>query len=200
VIPSAFGWALYPSGGARLSATVDDWRYVDGPTVTGTADLPKGSSMTVTDQQTGKSVSLKNGAFSIPTGIGMGGARTPLTAHALIPCHGGARSCRARINFAGGARQRRIVIGLSDTDLVLRSVNAVSRKKHVAYRLSGGHFTLGGSEYVVTLNAARSSPAGSHLILTFGNRTAAARGFRYDTAAAAARAHPAEGRSSLTTS
>ena len=50
VIPSAFGWALYPSGGARVSATVDDWRYVDGPTVTGTADLPNGSSMTVTDQ------------------------------------------------------------------------------------------------------------------------------------------------------
>ncbi len=42
------------------------------------------------------------------------------------------------------------------------------------YSLTGGHFVLGGSEYVATLNAARSSPPRSHLIVTFRDHHATA--------------------------
>jgi hypothetical protein len=50
----------------------------------------------------------------------------------------------------------------------LRSVKAPPKRKHAAYSRTHGHFARGGSQYVVILNAARSSPQGSHLILTFG--------------------------------
>ncbi|MFZ0091660.1 MAG: hypothetical protein WAL63_19310 [Solirubrobacteraceae bacterium] len=168
-----FGWTLIPGGSAPLTATVDDWRYVNSGTVTGTATVPSGSSMTITDVETGHTTTPKNGAFSIPTGIGALGARPPAAINRLIRCHGGARSCQAQINFAGGARHREILIRLTNTNLLLRSVKAVSSSKHPVYRLHGGHFSLGGSEYVVTFDADRSSPPGSHLILTFRAHQAA---------------------------
>ena len=163
----AFGWGLVSVGSAPLTATVEDWRYVNSSTVTGTAIVPSGSSMTVTNVQTGRTTTLKNGAFSIPTGVGGVGAGPPSAVNRLIECQGRARSCQARINFAGGARHRKIVIRLPNTNLSLRSVKVVSSSKRPAYRLTGGHLILGGSEYSVTLDAARSSPPGSHLILTF---------------------------------
>ncbi len=168
-----FGWSLVSVGSAPLTAAVDDWRYVDSGSVTGTATVPSGSSMTVSDVETGHTTTVKNGAFAIPTGIGALGGRTPSAINRLIQCHGGARSCQAQINLAGGAHQRKIVIRLTNTNLRLRSVKAVSSSKHPVYRLHGGHFILGGSEYVVTLDAARSSPGGSHLILTFRDHEAA---------------------------
>ncbi len=168
-----FGWNLVSVGSAPLTATVEDWRFVNSGTVTGTATVPSGSSMTVTDVQTGHTTNLKNGAFSIPTGIGTLGARPPSAVNRLIRCHGGTRLCQARINFAGGTRHRTIAIRLTNTNLSLRSVEAASRAKHPVYKLTGGHVTLGGSEYVVTLDAARSIPPGSHLILTFRDHEAA---------------------------
>jgi hypothetical protein len=59
------------------------------------------------------------------------------------------------------------VIRLTDTDLSLRSIRAFPRRSPKGYLLSGGRFRLGGSEYVVTLNAIRSYRRGSHLLLTF---------------------------------
>jgi hypothetical protein len=172
VLASLLGWNLVSVGNSSLTATVDDWRLVNGGTVTGTAAIPAGSSMTVTNLQTGYTTTVKNGAFSIPTGIGPAGALPPSAVNHFVKCHGRTHSCRAQINFAGGARHRTIVIQLTNTNLSLRSVRAVSRSKHPVYRLTGGHFVLGGSEYVVTLNAARSSPRRSHLILTFGDHRA----------------------------
>jgi hypothetical protein len=64
------GWGLVSVGSAPLTATVDDWRYVNSGTVTGTVTIPSGSSMTVTNVQTGRTTTLKNGSFSIPTGVG----------------------------------------------------------------------------------------------------------------------------------
>ena len=174
VLTSIAGWGLVSVGNAPLTATVDDRRLVNGATVTGTASVPSGASMTVTNTQTGQTTTVKNGAFSIPTGIGQTGVKPPTAVNHFIQCHGGPRSCRAQINFAGGARQRTIVIRLTNTHLSLRSVRVVSRSNHPVYRLTRGHFVLGGSEYVVTLNAARSSPRRSHLILTFREHRATA--------------------------
>ena len=123
--------------------------------------------MTVTDQTTMQTTTLQNGVFSIPTGVSGLGSPPPSAGHQSIRCQGGAGSCQAQINFAGGARRREVVIGLTSRNLSLRLVTAVSRSKHPVYGLTGGHFVLGGSEYVVTLNAAPSSPPGSHLLLTF---------------------------------
>ncbi len=170
----ALGWSLVSDGSSSLTATVDDWRYVTSGTVTGTATLAGGASMTVTDLQTGHTTTVKNGSFSIPTGIGPLGATLTPPVNRIIRCRGGSHSCQAQINFAGGARRREIVIRLTASNLSLRSVRAASSSRHPVYRLSGGHFVLGGSEYVATLNAARSSPRGSHLILTFRNRRATA--------------------------
>ena len=87
VNPATWGWGLVSVGSAPLTATVDDRRYVDSATVTGTATIPSGSSMTVTDVQTGQTTTLKNGSFSIPTGVGGNGLIAAPTAatHALRP-------------------------------------------------------------------------------------------------------------------
>ena len=160
-------WTLVPRGPATLNATVTDWRLVDGPTITGVAHVPSGASMTVTVGDTGSTFPLTNGQFSIPTGAGELGSPPPGRSNRVVACRGAAGSCRAIIGLAGGARNRRIVIRLTDTDFLLRSVKAPPQRAHAAYGLSRGHFARGGSEYVVTLNAARSCPPGSHLTLTF---------------------------------
>jgi hypothetical protein len=71
------------------------------------------------------------------------------------------RSCGARVKLAGGARNREIVIRLTNANVSLRSVTAPPPREHAAYSLADGHFAHGGSEYVVILNAAPSSPSGS---------------------------------------
>jgi len=158
-------WTVLRTGTDALNAEINDWRLVAGPTVTGTAYVPAGASLTVSVGQ--QTVQLPNGKFSIPTGLGKLGGQVPKAGNQLVNCQGGPRSCRARINLGGGARNREIVIQLTHTNLSLRSVNAPSTRKHAAYSLTHGHFARGGSEYVVILNAAQSSPRGSHLILTF---------------------------------
>jgi hypothetical protein len=115
---------------------------------------------------TNEDIPLKNGKFSIPTGLGQLGG-PPEGGKRVVKCQGTRHSCRARINLAGGARNREIVIRLTHPHLSLQSVKAPPKREHAAYSLIGGHFAHRGSEYVVTLNAARSSPRGSHLILTF---------------------------------
>ena len=42
VLTSILGWSLVSVGNSPLTATVDDWRYVNGGTVTGTASFPAG--------------------------------------------------------------------------------------------------------------------------------------------------------------
>ena len=160
-------WTLLPTGTETLNATVTDWRIVTGATVTGTAHVPAGASLSVTPGDTGQPIRLTNGKFSIPTGVGKLGAKPLKRGNQIVRCRGSARSCRATINLAGGAHNRKIVIRLTDTNLRLRSIKAPPRREHAAYSLTTGHFTHGGSEYVVILNAARSSPPGSHLILNF---------------------------------
>ena len=164
-------WSMLPTGSDALHATVTDWRLVSDPTITGTAHVPPGASMTVTVGDTGQTVQLTNGKFSIPTGVSGLGAKPPKREKQVVKCRGGARSCRATIKLAGGARNRQIVIRLTGTDFLLQSIKGPPKRARAAYSLTRGHFTHGGSEYVVTLNAARSSRPGSRLTLTFGQTT-----------------------------
>lgn len=99
--------------------------------------------------------------------LATGGATALASSGQVVRCRGDGRSCQARISIAGGASNRRITIRLTDTNLSLRSVTVSPKSSRGAYRLSGGRFALGGSEYLVTLNAVRANPRGSYLILTF---------------------------------
>jgi hypothetical protein len=166
------GWNVVGTGTATLNFTVSDWRMVEGATITGTAYFPAGASMTVTNETTGQTITLESRAtFSLPTGISNAAGKPPAGGKRFVNCHGSARLCRARIDLAGGVRDREIVIRLTSDHLTLRSIRHPAPSKHAAWSLTDGHFARARSKYLVILNAAQSSPRGSHLILTFGAST-----------------------------
>jgi pimeloyl-ACP methyl ester carboxylesterase len=86
---------------------------------------------------------------------------------AAVRCGGGPESCRATVNLAGGASDKRVVIRLSDSDLRLVSVRPNRRSLRGAYGLSDQRLRAGGSEYVFRLNAVQSTRRGAYLTLTF---------------------------------
>jgi len=69
--------------------------------------------------------------------------------------------------FAGGASNKKVVVGLPDTDLRLSSVRPNRSSLRGAYGLFGNHLRAWGSEYAFMLNAAQSIPRGSDLLLEF---------------------------------
>ena len=142
----ANAWQIFPTGSTPLTAKLFDRRYVTGGAVTGTAGIAAGSTMTVTNSNTMQMTTLQNGDFSIPTGVGGLGAARPRLRSA-DPVSGRRELMSGADQFAGGARHRQVAIGLTNTNLSLRSIRAVSRSKHPVYSLTAGHFVLGGSEY-----------------------------------------------------
>jgi pimeloyl-ACP methyl ester carboxylesterase len=84
-----------------------------------------------------------------------------------VRCRGGSSACRARVDLAGGASDKRVTIRLSDPDLRLVSVRPNRRSLRGDYGLSEHRLRRGGSRYLVTLDAAQSIPRNSHLTLTF---------------------------------
>jgi hypothetical protein len=84
-----------------------------------------------------------------------------------VRCRGGRSRCRARVNLAGGASNKKVVVGLPDTDLRLASVRPNRSSLRGAYGLFGDRLRAGGSKYVFRLNAAQSIPRGSDLLLNF---------------------------------
>jgi len=84
-----------------------------------------------------------------------------------VRCRGGPSVCRARVSLTGGASNKKVVVGLPDTDLRLSSVRPNRPSLHGAYGLFANRMRAGGSEYVFKLNAAQSIPRGSHLTFTF---------------------------------
>jgi pimeloyl-ACP methyl ester carboxylesterase len=84
-----------------------------------------------------------------------------------VRCRGGPSVCRARVDLAGGASNKKVVVGLPDIDLRLSSVRPNRSSLRGAYGLFGNHLRAGGSEYAFTLNAAQSIPRGSDLLREF---------------------------------
>jgi pimeloyl-ACP methyl ester carboxylesterase len=82
-------------------------------------------------------------------------------------CRGGSNFCRARLDLAGGASDKRITIRLSDPHLRLVSVRPNRRSLRGTYGLSEHRLRRGGLRYAVTLDAVQSIPRGSHLTFTF---------------------------------
>jgi hypothetical protein len=87
------GWLLVPAGGTPLTAKLVDRRYVESATVTGTAGVAAGSSMTVTPFNTEQTITINNGGFSIPSGIGVSVGVPPRLPTSKEQCkHGGWKS------------------------------------------------------------------------------------------------------------
>jgi hypothetical protein len=107
--------------------------------------------------------------------FGLGAARAGATSPAArataktvsLVCHGGGNSCTAVVSLAGGASNEKLRIALSDTDLKLVGIVARPAFVHGAHLLSAGSYSLGGSLYTTTLNAAQSIPRGATLTLRF---------------------------------
>ncbi len=149
-----------------LNANVYQFVEVGSGSIAGTAAFPPGATVSLTDGLTNKTYKLTNGAFVIPTRVGSG-SKPPRSGTQTVRCHGGAHACEATVSIAGGASNRKLVIGLSDTNFRLTSVTASPKSSQRAYTLSRGHYALGGSEYIVTLDALKSNPMGAHLVLKF---------------------------------
>jgi hypothetical protein len=63
---------LAATGASALDADVTDFLSVNAPEVTGTAKIPAGATVTVTNTATRQTISLAGGPFSIPVGTGVG--------------------------------------------------------------------------------------------------------------------------------
>jgi hypothetical protein len=65
------------AGNTALDADVTSFLSVDAAAITGTATIPAGASVSVTNLTTHKTIGLTNGPFSIPTGVGTGVGAPP---------------------------------------------------------------------------------------------------------------------------
>jgi hypothetical protein len=149
----------------RFTGELKQTLIVTGAELVGVARIPSHSSVTLTNLATGHTITVGEGLFSIPTGLhpaAHGGTQ-------VVSCRGSAISCHARVNIAGGASDRKLIVHLppQNVQLWLESVTAAPRRVNGSYALSDGHFARGHSEYVAHLDAVRSEPRGSHLVLRF---------------------------------
>ncbi len=87
-----------------------------------------------------------------------------------IRCHGGKRSCRAKVPIGGGATDRKVTIDLPATNLRRVAARPSNRSLRGSYSLTGRHFGDGRRTYQLTVSANQSVPAGSYLMVTFRAR------------------------------
>ncbi|MDO8189417.1 hypothetical protein Q5424_25775 [Conexibacter sp. JD483] len=85
-----------------------------------------------------------------------------------VRCVGTADGCGATVPIAGGARGKLVTVKLTDTNLKLESVTAVSAVKN-GYDLSQETYRAGGSEFRFTLTAAKANPKRARIVLVFSN-------------------------------
>ncbi len=90
-----------------------------------------------------------------------------------VRCKGTGDFCGATVSLAGGASNRRVTVNLTDTDFRLVGVRVIPASSKGAFSISHGSFRLGGSQYRFILNAVRSNPRGSRIILLFAAGVAA---------------------------
>jgi hypothetical protein len=93
----------------------------------------------------------------------------PASAATTVNCAGNAFGCVATVNIAGGASNRTVVVRLTDTDFSLVGRRVTPKSSRGAFSMKNGHFALGGSEYIFTLNAVKANPKGSRIILLFAS-------------------------------
>ena len=161
------GFQLRAFGNDQLSGRFTQDIGVEGESLTGVATVPNGAFVRLRNLVTNETVILKGGSFSIPTGAGLVGARHREGGTRTIRCQGSATSCTAIVPLTGAASNRKLIVELTNTHLRLVSETAIPRSADGTYRLTNGHSSRGGSQYIVTLSAIKSNPKGSHLLLKF---------------------------------
>jgi hypothetical protein len=90
-----------------------------------------------------------------------------------VHCAGTSDACAASVSIAGGASNRTVIIMLTDTNFRRVGRRVIPRTSKGAFSMTNGHFALGGSEYVFTLNAVQGNPKGARIILLFASGVAA---------------------------
>ncbi len=84
-----------------------------------------------------------------------------------VHCAGNADGCVASVSIAGGTTNRTVIVRLTDTDLFRVGRRVIPGSSRGKFSTKNGHFALAGSEFVFTLNSARSNPKGSRIVLLF---------------------------------
>lgn len=80
----------------------------------------------------------------------------------------GADGCGVTVPIAGGADDKVVTVKLTDTNLKLTSVTAISAVKD-GYDLSKEIYRAGGSEFRFTLDAKKSNPKRARIVLVFSD-------------------------------
>ena len=95
------------------------------------------------------------------------GAAPASAATQTVNCNGNAFGCVASVSIAGGASNRTVVVRLTDTDFSRAGTWLTRSSSRGKFSIKNGHKALGGSEFIFTLNAAKSNPTFSRIILLF---------------------------------
>jgi hypothetical protein len=99
--------------------------------------------------------------------VGAIGAAPASAAPQMVNCSGNAFGCVATVSISGGASNKTVVVRLTDTDLFRAGTRVTPKSSKGAFSISNGHFAVGGSEWIFTLNAVKANPHGSRIILLF---------------------------------
>jgi hypothetical protein len=105
--------------------------------------------------------------------VGAIGAAAPASAAQHVHCAGSSDGCVASVSIAGGASNRTVIVSLTDTDFRRVGTRVTPSQSKGAFSIKNGHFALGGSEYIFTLNAVKANPARARIILLFAAGVAA---------------------------
>jgi hypothetical protein len=97
-------------------------------------------------------------------------ARTRASPGRTVRCVGTGDFCGATVGIAGGAVNRVVTIELTDTDFSRIGIKVFPRASAHRFAITDASYRLGGSEYRFTLNAARSNPPRSRIVLLFSQR------------------------------
>jgi hypothetical protein len=87
-----------------------------------------------------------------------------------VRCVGTGDYCGATVSIAGGAVNRVITVALSDADFSRVGIEVFPRTSRHRFTITHPSYRRGGSEYRFTLNAARSNPPRSRIVLQFSQR------------------------------
>jgi hypothetical protein len=90
-----------------------------------------------------------------------------------VRCVGTADFCGATVSIAGGASNRVVTINLTGTNFRRAGVRVIPSSSRGAFSITRTSFRLGGSQFRFTLNAVRSNPRRSRIILLFAAGTPA---------------------------
>jgi hypothetical protein len=108
-------------------------------------------------------------ATALASGVAVMALPAGATAGRTVKCRGTADFCGASVSLAGGFRDRKVTIALTDTDFGTRptAVSVLPDAASVSYTISKPAFEEGGSQYVFTLRSAEGNPSNARIVLLF---------------------------------